>query len=65
MNTQKPVIPSIARTAGDDPAPIASTLIERLAASHAAVLEKWQLKFSLDLRRSQIASMPSSPLRTD
>jgi hypothetical protein len=54
MNTQILGIPSTVRSSNDHliPAetPIALTLIERLAASHAAVLENWNRKFALDLR---------------
>jgi hypothetical protein len=54
MNTQTLGIPSTVRSSDDHliPAPtaIAPTLIERLAASHAAVLENWNSKFALDLR---------------
>jgi hypothetical protein len=55
MNTQILGIPSTVRSSDDHliPAqtPIAPTLIERIAASHAAVLAKWNCNFSLDLRR--------------
>ncbi len=54
MNTQLLGIPSTARSAGDHliPAPTAKapSLIERLAASHTAILEHWNDKFALDLR---------------
>jgi hypothetical protein len=54
MNTQTLGIPSAVRTSDDHliptQTPIASTLIERIAASHAAVLEDWNRKFALDLR---------------
>jgi hypothetical protein len=55
MNTQTTLgIPSTAGSSDDHliPAqtPIAPTLIERLAAAHAAVLENWNSKFALDLR---------------
>jgi hypothetical protein len=54
MNTQTLGIPSTARSSDDHLIPastsIAATLIERLAASHAAVLENWNRKFGLDLR---------------
>jgi hypothetical protein len=54
MNTQPLGIPSTASSSDDHliPAqtPTAPTLIERLAASHAAVLENWNNKFALDLR---------------
>lgn len=33
---------------------MAPTLIERLAASHAAVLENWNRNFALDLRRRAV-----------
>ena len=53
MNTQLLGIPSTARSAGDHliPAPTATapSLIERLAASHTAVLENWKREFGLDL----------------
>jgi hypothetical protein len=58
MNTQILGIPSTVRSSDDHliPAqtPIAATLIERLAASHAAVLEKWNCNFALDLRRPEV-----------
>jgi hypothetical protein len=58
MNTQILGIPSTVRSSDDHliPAqtPIAPTLIERLAASHAAVLEKWNCNFALDLRRPEV-----------
>jgi hypothetical protein len=54
MNTQLLGIPSTVRSSDDHliPAPTSATpsLIERLAASHAAVLEKWNRNFALDLR---------------
>ena len=55
MNTQTTLgIPSTARSSDDHliPAqiPIAPSLIERLGASHDAVLEKWNRNFALDLR---------------
>jgi hypothetical protein len=53
MNTQLLGIPSTARSASDHliPAPtaMAPSLIEQLAASHAAVLENWKRKSGLDL----------------
>jgi hypothetical protein len=58
MNTQILGIPSTVRSCDDHliPAqtPIAPTLIERIAASHAAVLENWNRKFALDLRWRKI-----------
>jgi hypothetical protein len=54
MNTQLQGIPSTARSSDDQLIPaqtaIAPSLIERLAASHAAVLENWNRQFALDLR---------------
>jgi hypothetical protein len=54
MNTQTLGIPSAVRSSDDHLIPaqtlIAPPLIERLAASHAAVLENWNRKFALDLR---------------
>ncbi|HEX4640434.1 MAG TPA: hypothetical protein VH252_03555 [Chthoniobacterales bacterium] len=55
MKTQKLGIPSTARKNSDDhliPAQPSKqpSLIERLANSHAAVLEKWNRDFHLDLR---------------
>jgi len=54
MNTQTLGIPSTANRSDDHqiPAPlsVAPSLIERLAASHAAVLENWNRQFALDLR---------------
>jgi hypothetical protein len=62
MNTQTLGIPSTAPS--DDqliPAQTqtAPTLIERLAASHAAVLENWNRNFALDLRRRRAVSVAS------
>jgi hypothetical protein len=55
MNTQKLGIPSTVRSSDDHLIPahpsIPPSLIERLAASHAAVLKKWDTNFALDLRR--------------
>jgi hypothetical protein len=55
MKTQTLGIPSTVRSSGDHlipaPASILPTLIEQLAFSHAAVLEKWNRNFALDLRR--------------
>jgi hypothetical protein len=59
MNTQKLGIPSTVRSSDDHliPAPPSiPSLIEKLAASHAAVLEKWNRNFALDLRRPKAAS---------
>jgi hypothetical protein len=54
MNTQTLGIPSTARSSGDHLIPaqplIPPSLIERLAASHDGVLEKWNRNFALDLR---------------
>jgi hypothetical protein len=54
MNTQTLGIPSTASSSDDHLIPaqpsIPPSIIERLAASHAAVLDKWQRKFALDLR---------------
>jgi hypothetical protein len=54
MNTQTLGIPSTVRSSDDHLIPaqtsIAPSLIERLAASHAAVLENWNRNFALDLR---------------
>jgi hypothetical protein len=54
MNTHTLGIPSTARISDDQLIPaqttITPTLIERLAASHAAVLENWNSTFALDLR---------------
>ena len=58
MNTQNLGIPSTVRTHDDHLIPAdsshLSTIIERLAASHAAVLEKWNRNFALNLRRPQV-----------
>jgi hypothetical protein len=55
MNTHKLGIPSTVRSSDDHLIPaqpsIAPSLIERLAASHAAVLEKWNINFALNLKR--------------
>jgi hypothetical protein len=62
MNTQTPGIPSTVRSFNDHliPAPtsIATSLIERLAASHAAVLENWNRNFALDLRWRRAIPLP-------
>jgi hypothetical protein len=54
MNTQTLGIPSTVRSSDDHLIPaqtsMAPSLIERLAASHAAVLENWNRNFALDLR---------------
>jgi hypothetical protein len=54
MNTQLLGIPSTAGSSDDHLIPakpsIPPSLIERLAASHAEVLEKWNRNFALDLR---------------
>jgi len=54
MNTQTLGIPSTARSSDDHLIPeqssIRPSLIERLAVSHAEVLEKWNRNFALDLR---------------
>jgi len=63
MNTLNLGIPSVARSSDDHPIPAkpspASSLIERLAASHAEVLEKWNNNFALDLRLPKVAPLPS------
>jgi len=55
MNAQLLGIPSTVRSSDDHliPAETSATpsLIERLAASHTAVLENWNRDFHLDLRR--------------
>jgi len=59
MNTQKLGIPSTVRTSDDHLIPALTlplpALIERLASSHAAVLDKWKINFALDLRRPKAA----------
>lgn len=54
MNTQTLGIPSTVRSSDDQliPAQLSTppSLIERLASSHAAVLEGWNRNFHLDLR---------------
>ena len=54
MNTQKPGIASTVRSSDDHLIPAQSSippsLIDRLAASHADVLDKWNRNFALDLR---------------
>jgi hypothetical protein len=63
MNTQTLGIPSTVRSSDDHLIPgqmkIAPSLIERLAASHAAVLEKWNQKFALDLRWRKAVAPPA------
>jgi len=52
MNTPEQEITPVARFSGDLQISVPElSLIERLAASHAAVLEKWHRNFALDLRR--------------
>jgi hypothetical protein len=61
MNTLKLGIPST--SSEDHPIPaqplIPPTLIERLAASHADVLDKWNRNFALDLRLPKVEPLPS------
>jgi hypothetical protein len=61
MNTHTLGIPSTALSSDDHliPAPISflPILIERLATSHAAVLEKWKRNFALDLRRPKAGAV--------
>ena len=61
MNTHKLGIPSTALSIDDHliPAPtlLLPNLIERIASSHADVLEKWALNFALDLRRPKVVSL--------
>ena len=63
MNTHEPWIPSAARSADDHLIPaqqsIPPSLIERLAVSHADVLEKWNRNFALDLRRPKVVPLAS------
>jgi hypothetical protein len=65
VDTETPGILSTVRIADDHLVPpdsmasMAPTLIERVAASHAAVLEKWSRNFALDLRRPQAVTRPS------
>jgi hypothetical protein len=63
MNTLKPGIPSTAGGSDEhlipaQPCP-APSLIDRLAASHAEVLEKWNRNFALDLRLPKVEPLPS------
>jgi hypothetical protein len=63
MNTHESWIPSTARSPDDhliaaQPS-IPPSLIERLAASHAEVLEKWNRNFALDLRRPKVVPLRS------
>jgi hypothetical protein len=57
MKTQTLGIPSTGRSSADHLIPtqpsVPLSLIERIAASHAAVLETWKVHFSLDLRKSK------------
>jgi hypothetical protein len=61
MNTQNLGIPSTVRTTDGHLIPASAsttpTIIERLAASHAAVLEKWNRNFALNLRRPQVVQL--------
>jgi hypothetical protein len=63
MNTLKLGIPSTAGSSDDHliPAqpPHLSSLIERLAASHFEVLEKWNRNFALDLHRPKVEALPA------
>jgi hypothetical protein len=63
MNTQKLGIPSTVRSSDDHLIPaqpsIPPSLIERLAASHADVLEKWNRNFALDLRWPKVVPLRS------
>jgi hypothetical protein len=63
MNTQKLGIPSTAGSSDDHLIPaqplIPPSLIERLASSHAEVLEKWNRNFALDLRLPKVVPQPS------
>jgi hypothetical protein len=63
MNTQKLGIPSTAGSSDDHLIPAQPltppSLIERLAASHADVLEKWNTNFALDLRAPKVAPLPT------
>jgi hypothetical protein len=58
MNTPKLGISSTARSSDNHLVPaqpsIEPSLIERLAVSHADVLEKWNRNFALDLRRPKV-----------
>jgi hypothetical protein len=61
MNTQTLGIPSTVRSSDDHLIPaqpaITPSLIERLAASHAAVLENWNRNFHLDLRWHHVETL--------
>jgi hypothetical protein len=61
MNTHTLGIPSTALSSDDHLIPALNSLlpnlIEQLASSHAAVLEKWKRNFALDLRRPQVVSL--------
>jgi hypothetical protein len=63
MNTLKLGIPSTAGCSDDHLIPAQSlippTLIERLAASHADVLDKWNRNFALDLRLPKVKALPA------
>jgi hypothetical protein len=63
MNTLKLGIPSTARSSDDHLIPAhpshTSSMIERLAASHAEVLEKWNRNFALDLRLPKVEPLPA------
>jgi len=63
MNTQTLGIPSTASSSDDHLIPaqtsVTPSLIERLAASHAAVLENWNRKFALDLRWHRVETLKS------
>jgi hypothetical protein len=60
MNTQKLGIPSTAGSSDDHLIPAQpSSLIERLAASHFEVLEKWNRNFALDLHRPKAEALPA------
>jgi hypothetical protein len=63
MNTHELGIPSTTRSPEDQLFPAqtlhSSFIIERLAASHAEVLEKWHRNFALDLRPPKVEPLPS------
>jgi hypothetical protein len=63
MNTQTLGIPSTARSSDDHLIPeqpsMPPSLIERLATSHADVLEKWNRNFALDLRWPKVVPLRS------
>ena len=61
MKNQPREIPTAARSSAGRLIPIQPDLpvpIQRIVSSHAAVLHKWSVNFSLDLQRPPIVRLP-------